>query len=434
MRTLKLTGTINSALQNRINRSVIFHYLRENGPSYRARISKDLQISAPAVSRVIEKLIEERYVIETDKIVTSTGKRPTQLRINAERGIVIGVDLIKERVELAITDFSGKVLSTYHGFKFTEEIHVLESLINDIRKVLDCHKRVESQSHCCLEAIGIGIPAVVDQISGEVLDAPLYNNLIGLNLKKELERVFHIPVYVENVVRLSTLGEKNYGEGRNVNNFVYVEISNGIGAGIIIENYLVRGTNGAAGEIGFSIVGRENLGYKVKTKGYLENNASVDTLRTLALREIKNKKATMISTLVNNDLKKLDPSVVCIAATRGDKVALEIVAEVVDIISIEIIQLTLILNPQLIVIGGDFCNLPSVNELFVEPIIKNIRRSIPFISPVDIKLSALGEDAGVIGASFFAIESLLTGEFPYAIDYKIFSPTNSVANSHIAVK
>jgi len=88
MKTFKLTETANSILQNKINRSVVFNYLRENGPSYRARISKDLHISAPAVSRLIGKLIEEEYVVETEKIAIGTGKRPTQVRVNAERGRV----------------------------------------------------------------------------------------------------------------------------------------------------------------------------------------------------------------------------------------------------------------------------------------------------------------------------------------------------------
>jgi hypothetical protein len=63
-----------------------------------------------------------------------------------------------------------------------------------------------------------------------------------------------------------------------------------------------------------------------------------------------------------------------------------------------------------------------------------VRKSIPRASQVGIRLSSLGEDAGVIGASFFAVESLLSGEFPYAVDYEIFSPVKGVSNSHAAVQ
>ena len=85
-----------------------------------------------------------------------------------------------------------------------------------------------------------------------------------------------------------------------------------------------------------------------------------------------------------------------------------------------IINLILILNPQIIVLEGDICNLPEVHKLFINPIRVLVDESIPFEIP-EIKLSSLGEDAGVVGASFLVIESLLLGEFPYTIDFEVFS-------------
>jgi len=80
----------------------------------------------------------------------------------------------------------------------------------------------------------------------------------------------------------------------------------------------------------------------------------------------------------------------------------------------------LIQNPQIIILGGNICNLPKVNKLFVNPIIENVRGSVPLKIP-KITLSSLGEDAGVVGASFYAIESLLMGEFPYKIEKEAVS-------------
>ena len=91
--SFKFVKTASSELQFKINQSVIFNYLRENGPIPRVKISKDLKISAPAVSRVIEKLIENNYVFETEKIETKSGKRPTLIALNEDRGFVLGIDL-----------------------------------------------------------------------------------------------------------------------------------------------------------------------------------------------------------------------------------------------------------------------------------------------------------------------------------------------------
>jgi predicted NBD/HSP70 family sugar kinase len=103
---------------------------------------------------------------------------------------------------------------------------------------------------------------------------------------------------------------------------------------------------------------------------------------------------------------------------HGDGIANEIVTTVVENLALVTINLILILNPQIIVFGGDICNLPEVETLFIDPILRIARESIPFDIP-PIKISSLGENAGVVGASFLAIESLLLGEFPYTIDLNV---------------
>jgi len=422
MKSLKFTRTINSNIQNRINKSIIFNYLRINGPCYRAKISKNLCISAPAVSRAIDSLLNNGYVIMADTIKTTNGKQTAQFKINSEKGVVVGVDLIKDSIEIAISDLSGKILYTSHGFKFSEKIDVKNELIDEIEKVLEIFftKGMHSIEQSRLLAIGIGIPAVIDINTGAVIDAPLYGNLRGLNLKFELENKFNVPIYVENIVRLSALGEKNFGEGRKYKDIVFVEVSNGIGAGIILDNHLVRGIYGSAGEIGFSIFDIDNIGFQVNIKGFLEKVASVESIKEQAIERIKRGEKTAIVQMIGNDFEKLDPYIVCKAAIDGDRVSNEIITNIVKYLSLSLIQLILILNPQIIVLGGDMCNLPGVKRLFIDPIIKNINESILF-DPPTIKISSLGKSAGVIGACFFAIESLLTGEFPYTIEHEVIS-------------
>jgi len=418
MKRLSITRPVDSVLQNRINKSIIFNYLRVHGPLYRAKISKELHISVPAVSRVIETLISEGYVIETEKIRTENGKLTSQYQVNSERGIVIGVDLIKENIEIAISNLSGEILFLHHGFKFFDKIDVTKELINEIEEALNqyCQHRMVARKIVDLKGIGVGIPAVTDLESGAVVNMPLYGSLQGLNLKDDLEKKFSVPVYIENVVRLSALGEKNYGEGKRYKDIVFFEVSNGIGAGIIIDNHLVRGSYGSAGEIGFSIFDSGKFGFKNKTKGYLESVASVESIKAKAIEKVRSGSKTSILDLVDNAIAQITPAVVCIAAAKGDIVANEVLNEIVDHLSLSMIQLILILNPEIIVLGGDICRLPNIESLFLNPIIKNVKTAIPF-DPPPIRISTLDENAGVIGASCLAIEALLTGEFPYAMEH-----------------
>jgi predicted NBD/HSP70 family sugar kinase len=414
VKPLRISGTANANLQNKINISGIFNYIREHGLTYRARIARDLRISAPAVSRAIDRLMEDGYVIETTKLVTVSGKRPTQLRINPDKGIILGVDLIKERIKIAVSDFSGQVTATHQGFSFDEEIDVCRALVEEIDLVLSRDGGASNGSGAeNLRAVGIGIPAIIDIDTGAVVDAPLYTNLRGVNLKKELEERFHVPVFVENVVKLSALGEKQYGEGRNYKDIIFIEISDGIGAGIILDDHLVRGYYGSAGEIGFSIIGTENLNFVSRNKGFLEKNASFESIREKALEECRAGRWRPAKE-AGGELEEVTPAYVCEAARSGDGVALGIVERIASELSVLFINLILMLNPQIVVIGGDFCGLPHAQELFIEPIAAHVRRCLPF-QPPKISLSTLGGDAGIIGASHFAISSLLLNEFPYTV-------------------
>lgn len=419
-RSLNFLRTASAGLQYKINISIIFNYIRENGPISRIKISNDLKISPSAVSRVIDKLIKDGYVVEAYKLKTNSGKRPTLLKINQDKGYVIGIDLAKEKFKLALANFNGEIFEKYRGFKISNNKNIVEKIINEIKEILGRYHQYEKMRWGSLKAICVGVPAVIDIDNGKIISAPLYGNWKDLNLKEILESEFNIPVYIENDVNLSALGEKHYREGKNFKDFIFIEISNGIGAGIIIDNHLFRGSLGSAGEIGFTIINIENLGFKVKNKGFLEKFAAVESIKKKAIREIRNGRKTIITEMVKNDIEKIEPYMVCEAATRGDELASNIIKEMVNFLSIGIINLILIQNPQIIVLGGDICSLPEVRRLFLEPIIEKIKSSIPFKIP-EIKLSSLSEDAGVVGASFQAIESLLTNKFPYKIEQEAVS-------------
>jgi predicted NBD/HSP70 family sugar kinase len=421
MKSFQFSGAANSYLQNKINKSIIFNYLRLNGPCFRARISKKLNISAPAVSRAIESLLYDGYVIETEKIKAANGKWTAQYKINPKKGYVIGIDLGKENLQIAITDFNGEIIVRHQGFKISDSEKITENIINEIEQLLIRYSR---QNHLelrllDLKAISVAIPASIDSDTGEILSAPTSTRWKNLNLKSFLTKNFDVPVYIENDVNLSALGEKHYGEGKKYSDVVFIEISYGIGAGIITDNHLLRGSFGYAGEIGCAILDIKNLQFRVKDRGFLESYASFHSIEKMARDEIMKGKDTIILNLVENDIANINPYVVCEAALKGDELAMNILNDVVKLLSLLMINLILIVSPQIVLIGGDICHLPDVNNLFIDQIIKYVKSIIPFKIP-KIKLASLGEDAGIIGASFFAIESLLVGEFPYTMDYGMF--------------
>ena len=415
MTTYQVDTTINAKLQNVINRSVVFYYLRRNPHAYRAQISKALNISAPAVSRAISRLISEGFVIEGERSITASGKKATRLLINPNIGIVIGVDLIKDRTRIALSDFTGNILQSFDGSRIEEKDDVVKEVCKDIDRIISVENSAGRKRNRLnkLKAIGIGVPAVFDRTSGE-MGLPLYKNLENVDFNLPLSKRYKVPVFLENITRLSALAEKHYGIAKEHRNIVYVEISNGIGAGIILDGQIYRGSIGSAGEIGFSRIGVESLGFKVETKGFLEKFASVEGIREAALLAIKQGRKTKIGSMAKRNLKELSAATVCSAAAEGDPLAQEIIQSVVNNLSLVFSNMILILNPELLVIGGEITTLPGIDTMILEPIRQRVRQFVPFTAP-QIALSSLGENAGVIGASHLAIESLLMKDFPYKL-------------------
>ncbi len=422
MENITFESTINPTLQEKINRSIIFHYIRNNLNVTRAKISRDLQISGPTVSRIIERLVRENYVIETDSLISRVGKRPIKLEINPEKGFVVGIDLAKENLKVAITNFKEEMVEKYQGFTISSDKYKnLNKLIKTIDENLSDfkEKNIPEGKAFDLRAISIALPASIDINTGLVIDSPTFEEWKDLDIIGELERSFRVPVYVENDVNLSVLGEKRYGKARDYENIIFIEVSKGVGAGIIINNHLFKGSKGLAGEIECMITHPINLESEVKDKRWLSKNASFHSIKERAVQAIKKGRESAIPDMVNNNMDRIDSVTVCDAAKRGDTLAREIIEDMIKILSIAIINCTLLINPQVIVIGGDLSNITDVNELFIEPIKKFMRKSIPYDFP-EIVLTELGENAGILGASFFAIESLLVGNFPYTINLNLY--------------
>ena len=421
-KSFKFLDTANPRLQQKINKSIIFNHLRVKSQISRAEISKDLGISAPAVSRAIEKLIEEGYVIETERIKTKIGKRPIPLIINKNKFFVLGIDLGKERLKIALANLKGEVVEKFTGSMILKNKRAIKRIVTEVKEFIKKCTNGKNSKPYKIEAICIGVPAAVDANTEKVLKTNHYKDWEwkDLNLKNIITGEFNIPVFVENDANLSAIGEKQYGEGQKYNTIIFVEVSKGIGAGIIIDNKLIRGSSGSAGEIGFTISNSKKLAFKVKDRGFLEEHSSIRSIRERTMAEIKKGKKTIITDMIKNNIERITPSLICKAAVKGDKLANDIIITIAELLSIGIINLILIVDPQLVVLGGDISSLSEVNKLFIKPITEKIKSSVPFVIP-EIKVSQLGEDTCIRGASFNAIESILINEFPYRIDQDISS-------------
>jgi predicted NBD/HSP70 family sugar kinase len=402
-RGLTVTVTANSNLQNKMNISIIFNYVRSHGIAYRAQIARDLGISAPAVSRAVEKLLRDGYLVESEKVQIKNGKKAAQISIHADRGIIVGVDILTDPIEISISDFAGTVLHSQKGPAIDEESDLTEFLLSAIGDALSAFQAKSGRHDGHVLAIGIGVPAVVDPKSGRIISASLYKNLAASDFRDRLEASYQAPVFVENISNLAAIGEWKCGAGQGSRNMAFIELSNGIGAGVILDGDLYRGALGSAGEIGYFITHPAGHDPNGSRKGSLENIASLETLRERSRERYR------------EDYPGEDPIIrLCDAASAGDAQALSVIKEAINNLTVAIVNIMVLLNPELLVIGGSVCDFPCAETMIVRPLIDEVLRNYPF-QPAQVLLTSLGARASVFGALQFALDSLIVHSYPYRL-------------------
>ena len=366
-----------------INKGLVLRTIEKNSPISRADVGKIVGLTPPTISAIVKDLIERDIVQEIGKGASSGGKKPIMLKINSKAAYMVAVDLGGENgIRVALMDLSyhiikekcGPKIESLNGKKFKNALSVI--LTDFIREMNIPSEKILS--------ICIGVPGIVDFKSKKIIAAPCLNWEISLEDLDLIE--IEIPIVLENDVNLMALGEKAKGIAQKIKNFVFVGERIGIGAGIIINRKLYKGANDAAGEVGYLLIDPEYAPKNTRDHGCLEKLASYKVIVEKA-REKMGKNVRVM------DVYK--------AAAEGDSVALGIVKEALKFLAYGIGNISCVLDPELVIIGGGISILPP---RFLEEMKMNIRKIIPFVPKMEF--SKLGEDGVLIGAAVKVLEPL----------------------------
>ncbi len=369
-------STITATEMRGINRSAILEIIRRESPVARTTIARDLGISLPTVMRIVDQLIEEGFVQPHGETEWSGGRRRPLLEFNSHGNVVLGVDMGGSKIYGALSEIGGGIIAESeierNGADGEECYRLLVQLIDEL---LDCPALKGRR----VRGIGVGAPGITHHREGIVKWAYALN-WKDFPLKARLHKKYRLPITVDNDVNLAALGELWFGAGQDVQNMVLIAIGAGIGAGIIIDGTLYRGSHEASGEIGHMIPGNEYLGKSYVDFGVLESLASA---------------TGMVKRIPKHVNAANDPSVEAIfeAAGQGQAWARNLLDGVTDSLAIAIANLTVLLDPELVVLGGALT--PYAGTL-AAAISEKMQRTIP--STPRLEVSNLGLRATVMGA------------------------------------
>ena len=372
--------------------------IRDNGPISRAMVARLLELNPSTVGRIVDDLLSFNLLHEIGQNQGNGAGRPSiLLEFNTQINSVLTVDLRLTQAYAAITDLLGNVLAkSIQSLTVGDSQRSIQGLIDLIHRLL-----FSADDFAPVGAIVIGAPSIVDVEKGVIEWASSFdwNNV---PIKQILEDEFKTVVLVENDVNLAALGEYWKGAGKGVkNNMIFVSVGTGIGAGIILNGELYRGGTHAAGEVAYFITDVNVLRDNAGKIGSLENRVGREGLIRMAQLVAQRYPASSLAELLSQNSKNIQTREILALIEQNDVAASIVFNELVDALTIVICNASVLLDPEMVVLGG-----PSDWKWStIIPAIQN-RIGTSLLRPVHLMASQLGNNALVMGGSYAALEVL----------------------------
>jgi glucokinase len=380
---------INAHQMRSVNRSAVLELIRQDGPIARSEIARQLGLSQPTVMRIVDELIGKELARYTGEAEGTKGRSRDLVEYYKDGWVVIGIDLGGTKIFGALANIGGEILDEVvlngHG---TQDEASFDMLAETIQQLVDSPKRGGHR----LAGIAVGAPGVTDAHSGVVRWAPALN-WRDYPLKEKLHERFRLPCFVDNDVNLAALGEHWFGAGQGHQDMILLSIGTGLGAGLILDGALYRGASQSAGEVGYLLSCPDDLNQVYDQFGAMESRISGPGIASLA-------QDVAAARLPEKDLRAMTSHDVFEAARDGQGWALEVVANTVENLSMALINISTILDPEVIILGG---GVARSADLLIPAVEKRIERVIPTVP--EIRPSKLGRRAAVMGAIVMVLQS-----------------------------
>lgn len=364
------------------------------GDSSITDLSKAVNLSVPTVTKLIGELIDEGFVHNFGEQGTAGGRRPNIYGLNPYAGYFIGADIRKDSVVMAAINFKGQLIDeTTVAFQMDNDPHSLDKLCEVILNFVRSHKITRDK----VLAIGVNISGRVNSQTGYSYS---YFFVEEQPLTMLLEERLGTTVYIENDTRAATYGEYMYGDAHNEQTMLYINASWGLGLGMIIDGKIFYGKSGFSGEFGhFPLLDNEII-CRCGKRGCLETGASGSALHRIFLEKLRQGRVSMLSEKFKKGVE-ITLNDILDALLKEDVLAIEVLDSVGHTLGKAIAGLINMFNPEMIVIGG---TLSVAKEYLMLPVRNAVNKySLMLVNKdTQIKLSTLGERAGVMGACLLA--------------------------------
>ena len=364
-----------------------------------ADLSSKINASVPTVTKLINELIDEGFLQDLGKQGTSGGRRPSIYGLNPKAGFFVGVDIARQHFHIAICDFKGELIDFIQDIEF-----VLEDNPESFRALcMMIRTSVTHSGRSWSNVLGVGV-SLSGRVNPEKGYSLTYFVSEDIPLKDFFEKELDVPVTIENDSRAMTYGEY-LTSVKDEKNVIFVNISWGLGMGMILDGRLYYGKSGFSGEIGHFPILDNDLICRCGKKGCLETGASGSALHRMIVERLKNGQTSSLSKIYN---AKGDVSLdeILKAVAEEDVLAIDGIGDIGDALGRGIAGIINIFNPGLVIVGG---RLIVGGNYLMYPIKTAVNKlSLNRVSSdTTIQFSKLGRKAASIGDCLLSRSKLL---------------------------
>ena len=373
----------------------ILKLLREFGSCSRADLVRASGLSAPTVTNVVKDLLQKGLVEPLGEGQSSGGRPPDMIRFHAERGCLLAVQISAANLSFLLTDLNGIELEA-DKLPLTDCNTTPASVCRYIEKGLKLLLRKQKKTRDQLLAIVVGVPAITNVNEGTVLAISTLEAWRSVAFRAMLSKVVHCAVILENDINLAAQGEQFCGAAQSEKDFVLIDIGDNVGAGIFLDGRIHHGSQWSAGEIGYMrLPGTSRRQPTIQEFGELEtvltSRGILNSWHEPTGKQGKREKSAS---------DEVNATAVLDLARAGDVRAKKIVRKRAEVVADIIIDFSLILNPNLILLGGEVGGHPALIEVVRQQLLGS-EFAVPRIGS-----GTLGHRAVLWGAIALALEAI----------------------------
>jgi predicted NBD/HSP70 family sugar kinase len=381
-----------------LNRLRVIEALYRHPGSTRAELARRSGLSRPTVTAFLEELARAGFVHDAagSRTPRAHGRPPARLSLEPRAALAIGLDFGHQHIRVALCDLAGAPLAT--DWSPAQVDHAPGASLDLARELVNGVLRDAGVARERVLGVGMALAAPVERDTGAVHAEGFLPGWVGLRPGPELEARLGLPVTVQNDANAGALGEKVFGAGRGVDDLVYLRLSAGIGAGLVLAGRPYEGAGGVAGELGHVVADPGGLICRCGNRGCLETVASPVAVAALLERS----RGEPVS---EQRLLQL--------VRDGDRGAVRAVEDAAEAAGRVVAAVVNLINPELVIVGGE---LATAGDVVLAPLGAAIRRYAvaPAAARARVRAGELGQSAEVLGAA-----ALILAESPRALARRV---------------